>query len=278
MNTILKTRLHYYRYNVGIPVEQSAWATLVDDLRKKGLKKLVVTLHPSGEFRDKVKALDGQEVGLDTKHLFDNQWNTDEQTNLRLFDWTEWDFPNRDIKSGYWLEPTHEMYGIREHTLKCGYCAYMVPDTEKQPGDFCNECLGSEYLTEKDLHLTRLLPINSEFKGSRPKLTGEELAARRPLFVDAQIHGNTERSRERLAAKRVKLWEDRESRMRAANVEYEGNIWLMDNGVNTGNVIYYKHTHMFNFGWRKALSNSEVLELGLALKDFPFPHEFKTQE
>lgn len=219
------------------------------------------------------------DVWLDTAHLFSNQWNThaDSPTNpnTRVFDWHGAYDPRNgrnEYPSGHYLIVTDEMRVIRNNTYKCGYCGkYSSRDDV-----FCKRCLGSEYLSEGDLDLLRLMPVS--FDGSRAPLTGEELATLKPLYLAAQLKAadvRTEEERHAVIKKRDAAIKKRDAAIAKAQAECDGMIWLMDNGIKTDNCIYYDHTGVFCFGWRRGLCDDEKAQLTEALADFPAKYELK---
>ena len=183
-------------------------------------------------------------IELETKFLFDDQWNTAPNvcsaSGLRVFDWAENIFPNAHVKSGHWLEITPEMTAARANRIKCHYCGkqYEGPQAET----FCGACLDSPYLQPNDFKLTRLAPIDcNKFS----ELTADELAERMPLYKDAQLRGKTERAKRQHADKRAQLLTDRDKAIYKANRKYDGFTWLLDHSLNVENVIYYSHTDTF---------------------------------
>jgi hypothetical protein len=218
-------------------------------------------------------------VALSTSSLFDNQWNEEGGKNRRLFDWyLEYRLSGTHIKQGHWLEQTKGMIDIRNNTKKCGYCGNMTTGTE----EFCTKCIGSEYLEEKDLYLTRYRPV-SERPRQFPELTAGEKALLLPLYETAQGLGKA--NREALAhSKARKKVADLvpEARKKAAKLVEEAEkktvayTWLLDNKFrNLDNVIHYTHTDIFSFGWRKPYGKEEAAELRELLQDFPFNWEVK---
>lgn len=122
------------------------------------------------------------------------------------------------------------------------------------------------------------LGMTSEFMPNRPELTEGEKQYLKPLFVDAQINGNTDRSRKRLAAAREKLATDCQDAIDAAIIERDGFLWMMDRGIKTDNVIYYKHTNTFSIGWQKPLTGDLLDAFDKSMVGFPFLYEFKTDQ
>jgi hypothetical protein len=221
---------------------------------------------------------EGLPVDLETAHIFDNQWNTApiegiSAKGLRVFDWAE-DHPinfSNNIKRGHYLDITEDMRAVRRNTVACGYCGKQYRPAPEQV--FCDACLGSEYLKETNLHLLRLRPVAADGGAPRAPLTDEEKRQLTPAYVDAQINGRTERDKARIAAKRADVAKRYEDTIRNATTEHDGFVWLMDRGVNLGNVIYYNHTGRFCFGWRQPLTGAARGAMLAALVEFPFPYD-----
>lgn len=273
----MKTIIHTYSYDTK-EGDAAAYAALVARLANHPHR-----MHAIGEYY--VPAWDGQTVELETKHLFSNQWNTAagslSEKGSRVFDWAEEAIfingvERPHIKRGHWLEQTPEMVAIRQETATCGYCGHHHPTGAFA---FCPDCLGSEYLKEGDLPLTRMLPVAETWSGKRAPLTPAELAERLPLFIHAQTYGNTERDRVRLAKQRVDINHKAELRIDQAKTERDGMIWLLDHGLKIDNVIFYSHTGRFGFGWRTKLSAAELAALQAAIgAEFAFPYDIETDD
>ncbi len=221
--------------------------------------------------------VDGREIELETNFLFNNQWNTTNDSpalpNRRVFDWAEDHLiPYTGVHMGHWLEITDEMRSIRDNTVKCGYCGHLEPASDKV---FCDKCLDSQYLGEKDLHLLRLLPVSQDGEVRRAHLTVEERAGLYPRFKEAQIYGNSERGTRRRAKQREDILHKAEVAISNAADERDGMFWLLDKGLRIDNVIYYTHTSKFCFGWRKSITGGEREALVKELKGFRWDYEIK---
>lgn len=276
----LQTKIHYYEFDTRTPEGKSAWQAFKAE-RENGPRPFGPVFHEIGSSRK----LDGRTVTLETKHLFNNQWNTGPikgvtEKGLRVFDWfIQADhgshIPNsapHGIKRGHYLEQTPEMQNLRSQTVCCGYCGHQEP--AEKANAFCSECLDSEYLKESDLYLLRMVPV-SEKNGTRKPLTAAEKGHLLPLYRDAQIHGNTERGKARIKAQRARVESDYKSAIQNAQIKHDGFIWLMDRGVNTQNVIYYSHTRKFSFGWQSPIDETVLSSLLDTLPEFPFTYEIK---
>jgi hypothetical protein len=280
----VKTTVHVYRFDIGSErygntQKQTAERTAYRELREKlaGMGLRCMTTNggfddTARKYRDAVRALDGREIEIETAALFDDQVNTApipgvSESGLRLFDWREEVYPNEDIKEGQWLEQSESLQAARHGILKCGYCGKHEPVSSGL--NFCPHCLDSEYLKVEELHLTRLQRV-SEGRLRRAPLTTEEEAELHPRYVQAQIHGSTERGRARVKRERESIEKEYHAATMGAATKRNGLLWLMDRGFNTGNVIYYPHTDTFAFGWRKALSDEELSGWLDVMVEFPF--------
>jgi len=276
----MQTTVHTYYFDTTKPSEKTAYLALVDQLKAAGLR--CFEMYPSTEngWREKIEALDGQQVTLETEHLFLNQWNTApiagvSDLGMRLMDWSQNIFrQSGSIKSGYWLEQTPEMRDVRRNTNECGYCGHQQPAANGAV--FCPDCLDSEYLKQSDLHLLRLLAIDDG--AERAPLTDAEAAHLLPLYKDAQLRGSSERGKKRIAKKRADIEETYQRKTRTAQIERDGFLWLMDHGmpvVLVDNCIYYAHVDKFSFGWHSPVDAVLVSELLDVISEFPFVYEIK---
>lgn len=276
MSKTIKTTLHVFNFDTRNPEEKTAWLALRESL-KSGPREMESW---GGKPHMLGLSVGAYPVELDTSHVFDNQWNTSADTaripNFRVFDFAfdaEAGAPNKAIKRGHWIEQTAEMRAIRENTMKCGYCGKQEPAQNGYV--FCPHCIDSEHLKETDLKLTRMLPAGVSFGGNRPALSEDEAAHLLPLYRTAQIHGNSERGKARIAKARADIKKEYDKTIHEAKTKFEGFTWLMDRGINTGNCIYYSHTDVFSFGWREPLSDGLVSGLLDQLANFPFRYEMK---
>lgn len=285
----IKTTLHHYRFDLTDDAQRAAY----DKLRAETLNVIgfpVWRMHadfhnpgarkPTEDFIDKVRAAVGRventhgvtsgPVELETAHLFANQWNGSE---LRLFNWAECAYANRNIREGYYLEQTEEMREVLRATVKCGYCGHQKQAA--QGYTFCPDCLGSEYLKPSDLHLLRMVPV-CRTDDKRAPLTEAERAHLMPLYSDAQINGANARDVKRIAQIKRDAVTKRDQAIANAKEEHDAVMWIMANmpGV-IGNWIYYSHSAKHSFGWRNPI-DSETLELLLSkISEFPYAYEIK---
>jgi len=268
--TKLTTVIHVYRFDLKVSTEAKAW----NEVQRKLKKTHSHCMESHGGALHYRPELSGQTVELESKHLFDNQWNS---TAGRIFDWAldYKPYRNPNIKQGYWIEQTPEMSEVRNNTAKCGYCGHQEP---AGLNEFCPECLGSQYLKAEDLKLTRMLKVSKQFGTERKELTDSELAERMPLYIEAQTVGRTERDKRAIAKERLDIVKEFEEKTQAATTKRDGMLWLMDNGLRTDNVIYYSHTDTFCFGWRTPLSGELLNRVLDIISEFPFKYEIKKSQ
>jgi hypothetical protein len=273
----MKTVIHSYNFDIRTKDGAAAYAELRDKLTALGLR----CFESHGNGSHYMPDVDGREIELETKHLFDNQWNTAPipgvtEKGLRVFDWALDAISNigapRGIKRGHWLEQTAEMREIRRNTVKCGYCGRQEPAQKGYV--FCPHCLDSEYLAENDLHLTRMLPIDDT--RDRAPLTEPERAHLLPLYRDAQLHGVTERGKARIAAARARVESDYKKTIASAEEKRRAATWILDRfPALIDNWLFYEHTGRHCFGWRKPLAGETLSALLDAVSEFPFSYEIK---
>ena len=279
-NKIVKTGIKYYQFDISDKEENKKYLALCDEIKAIGLKKdthhwINFTYKSNNAFMDKIKTMEKRGVcEIETKFIFSNQWNTsDKSFNLRVYDWSECEFENTDIKEGYYLTDVKELFQLRQDTFKCGYCGkyYTRAEKEKENITFCNSCLDSEYLTEDNLILLRLRRINDD--GDFIPLNDIDKIALTEEYHKKQIIGRTARLKQKIIDKKKDLKKD----LLNAEKEYKAFMWLINNNVNYDNCIYHNHYDEFCFGWRNALSFDEEQDLKEVLKDFPYKYKLKTQ-
>ena len=295
MTDTIKAELVYYRIDVSRPEGRTAYAELCETLKEIpfetwvvqgrfpngetnfGLHKFIKSLQEKLDIRISTAEyqLHSREIHLETKHLFEDQWNTVEGFRLHnkaLFEW-----PALHIKEGYYIRQNPQMIAVLQGTAKCGYCRHQAPVGEK---DFCDKCISSPYLEVSQLRLLRMEPIEASERrtgktlrvprGAKP-LSEAELAVIMPRYVEAQ----------------TKLREQREAKLRAdveaefsktielATIKHDGMLWMLDAGISTESTVFYPHTRTFTFGWRNPVSKEVKAELVEKLKEFPFKFEIK---
>lgn len=278
----MKTILKSYYFNTQNPEEAAAYKTLAAQLAATN-GKCFETWGGKGSHYN-AAWLEGVPVTLEAGHLFGNQWNTapaDVAGNLRVFNWAQ-DYPvnfDKRIKRGHYLIMTDEMRAVLHDNVKCRYCGHTEPAARGH--EFCPKCIGSEYLTEKDLKLTRLMRVDDE-RGA-PRLTEAEAAELLPRWRLAQGLGKENRETLAQSKRRQKiagLVAEAETKaakdIEEAKTKTAAFTWLMDNGfLDIDNVIYYTHIGRFCFGWRAPIRGAEYGALVDLLCEFPFDYDIE---
>ena len=289
----ISTRIHVYRYNLKDDEQKAEYKSLCRALRNKvalasdpHAMKYDHLRNPGRGGRMKCNSSPGSHYGLgsedkgsivelETSNLFENQWNTtDESGGRRVFDWYEGIIYNHagnpnSWRVGHYLEITPEMVEIRQRVHKCGYCGSYADG----PG-FCEKCLGGPHLEPKDLGLLRLRPVADERKPREP-LTDDERAEIMPRYTEAQLRGTGERSKAYAIKKRQEIVDKYEAETAHGLTERDGFLWLMDRSLSVENVIYYSHTGRFGFGWRTPVSDEVYAVLVEELCEFPYDYDIK---
>lgn len=233
------------------------------------------------DFMRDMHAADGQEIVFNTKHLFADQWNTSDTEgaetarNKRVWAWSECVYPNKRIKEGYWFAVTDDMRAVLRDTLRCGYCGYHGPASSGLK--FCPACYGSEHLKPADLRLTRLLPVSA--KQDRPELSDAERAELMPRYTNAQIYGETERQKARIAKAKERIEAEYVKTCAVALEKRDAARWIMAHVPGAyENWIFYSHTGRHCFGWRTPLDAGTASALLDAISEFPFLYELKCDD
>lgn len=208
---------------------------------------------------DSFKYSKPETVEIETKCLFNNQWNTKDK---RVFDCIGC-YDNYDWNEIFaqWLDITPEMIQIRKDSYKCGYCGKQYCDPGK---GFCSECIGNKFLKKEDLYLLRLLSINSTLK--RKELTQMEFDILLPLWAKEQTETQNKLLKDKIEDFQRQIKKDYQNH----KIEFKGLQWLIDNKKfqYIDNIIYYNHTETFCIGWRDPVQDQqEVLK---DMKGFPY--------
>lgn len=274
----MKTKIHTYAFDLNDAMQREPYCQLKARLNaeiKAGTRGHCLNVFdmPGEESRKHRQMVrDAEQAGtltLETKHLFNNQWNSVEAG--RVFDWYEGINPdNRLLKFGHYLEITPAMVAIRRETLKCGYTGQQFPASAGMSFNTTAQALASPYLKEDKLHLLRLLPVCDADK-TRAELTEAEREELLPLYLAAQ----TKLRGELREKQRAEVTAEFEKDSRLARTEYEGRIWLLDHGVNLENCIFYTHTGRFGFGWRTPYGAKAAQAMREALAGFPFAFDIQ---
>lgn len=287
---ILSTTLVYYYFDITDSAQMAEWMAMKAEREAEGVECFNAIAHPRDHKYHgggNVHGFRSTAVQLETEDLkcaFDNQWNTIE--GQRVFDWYEGIVPNKSIKAGHYIRITKEIHDYRARVFKCGYCGegYWSESGDCPEPGYCTACLSSPHLKETDLHLLVLSRLRLPFVTTKELQTyrahsygliAPELHAR---YLREQGHATSMRDRERQARDRANVIADYTAAIDAAAVERDGKLWFLDNGYKLDNLIYYKHTGSFCYGWLRPLSNNEAAEWEVRLMQFPAPIEIKREK
>jgi len=127
----VETKLFYYYFNLNNENEAKAYHDLCAKMHKqKNVCFSSIGTDASKWYKETIKPLHGQTIRLETEFIFGNQWNTGptktSEQGLRVFDWAETIYPNRNIKEGQYLIITPEMQKIRLTWHRCAWCGKTI--------------------------------------------------------------------------------------------------------------------------------------------------------
>ena len=178
-------------------------------------------------------------VYLDTSYFFSNQWNaslhTPDAPGVRLFDWYERIVDNKNIKTGYYLEPTPGMLALRAKTHVCGYCGKL--DKTGHAPFWHKDCVSSPYLKENELYLTRFKPI-TEAEQSEAFYESLKERAESDLLVEYHAEQNERKLKEREKAI-AELIRSKADMIKNVEGKVDGSIWLLQRGINKNEFFCY---------------------------------------
>lgn len=191
---------------------------------------------------------------IETNFLFQDQYNTVE--GFRIHDWSETIYHNKSIKKGYYLTGDIDLLKTaKDNQYACGYCGARYNGAATP--HFCNKCLDSEYLTEDNFHLLRLLPISST--EDRPQLSDIESIPIKTAFLEGRKKFKLKQL-ERLKAKANKVLDDANKQCARVVYEAKAKAAFYTIGYDPSNLIYYDHTNEWCLGWRNPISEDEKSE------------------
>ena len=284
-NKTIKAKIYFYRYDISKKDEKKAYLKEMEIAKVFSGWTSPNTLHyinfsyeSNKEFNEKLKKLSKEKenkgfIHIETKHLFNNQFNTKE--GFRLWNWRENIFLNKDIKEGYYIKMPKEYFNLLENTFSCGYCGKQYTREEKTKKDlsFCDSCLGNEYLKEDNLFLLRLKRIND--KTERLPLNDCDNEVLTDINLKEFERLNKIRLRKKIKRLKEELLKDKQNDIKNIRAEFKGFMWCLNKGIETDNLIYYKHTKTFTFGWRDKLNFEKEQQLKKQLINFPYLYELK---
>lgn len=254
----MKTKLHHYSFNISDPNQKEKYLALKEKLSKE---KNRGKRHQVFDFDNYLrKTRDFDEVTIDTEFLFEDQLNTEE--GLRIHNWYQAVWPNKDIKSGYYIDITPEIIAARKNQYKCGYTGKRF--SKDNAPKFNLEALSNEFLEPELLHMLRVEPVSAGNR--RAKLTEEERNYLMPLYVEAQTSSNNTLNLDKIIKETKQI---AEKLTKQAERIKNCAKFLKQNNIQTNNMIYFNHSDLFRFGYRQSLCPEVKKALAEKLKDFP---------
>lgn len=273
MNTI-HTKIHYYNFNLDSnPEDRAKWKELYKMLKNTlGLKPSILNTEINRvDWKKIVHDNRTEDVYLETDYIFDNQWNgsSDTNKNYRFYDWKLYEFPNKNVKKGYWIEPSYETMDVRGQ-FQCRYCGKLMG---YDFGDgFHHECLGSKYLKADEIEIVSLCRVHERWhKNEKPvKIPGH--IWKEYTKKQAETWSNI------VSKKHITAKEKAEKDVLSANIRLEVSNFLIEHELfdHIENFIYYDHTDLVSFGWmsNSKYSKEKAQELRDSLEKNNFPFNF----
>lgn len=181
----MQTIIHTYSLDLTNSLDKVEYNKILENFKTDGRSQRKVMISKKNRYCDFDNFDNGSIVKLQTNFLFSNQWHT--ICGHRVFDWFEEANENNTIKRGHYLDITPAMIMLREIILICGFCGRF-----SLCGDFCMQCIGSEYLKQSELYLLRLKPASLYFPIRESLSDDENLAAWHQLQFVVDNQTNTE--------------------------------------------------------------------------------------
>jgi hypothetical protein len=262
MKTI-EIQIETYRFDTSKQDDKIKYEMLVTQLKARGLKLLDYIQDPR-TYHTTDKHIESGIYHVETKHLFNNQYNTEE--GFRVFEWSEPIFPNRHIKEGYYITDCEEFQKIRglQNTIhKCHYCGKQYEINTKN--GYCDSCFDSQYLRLSRLHLLELTPISEDYRHNKV-----------PKYIIDRYNNEQRAARLKRAQKdKADMLQSLKNKVIEAQKEYDIHVFLIENDIDIDNVIYYSRSKTVCFGWRDSLSSEEQQELKTKLENISFPYKYQ---
>lgn len=283
MSNTIHTKIHYYDFDIKEHEDRVKWGELFNMLRHDlGLKPHVFNTEVNRvDWKKIVHDNRTEDLYLETDYIFDNQWNgnSDTNKNYRFFDWKLYEFPNKDFKTGYWIEPTYETMDIRGQ-FQCRYCGKLMGYGF---GDgFHHECLGSRYLKANEIEITSLCRVYEKWAKNRKPVKIPGHIWKEYTKRQAQTWSNIASKKHITSIENAK--EKAEKAIISANIGLEVSNFLIDHDLfdHVDNFIYYNHSNTVTFGWMSSAKypkeKAEELRNSLEKNKFPFKFSIETYQ
>lgn len=115
---IVNVRLKTYCYNISIPEERLEYKHFLENMKENYPFKCLKSFS-SHKRMELIKKHQGEEIDIYIDSMFSNR----AYTNIgHLFYWYEEVYPNKNIKSGYYLIDIDELIKTLKNTWICEYC------------------------------------------------------------------------------------------------------------------------------------------------------------
>jgi len=193
---------------------------------------------------------------INTKHLFNNQSVTKE--GLRIFDFADYSrHPSEsNIRYGHYIENLDELNAARAEQFKCGYCGARRDGAQ---GQWCISCRGSQYLEPAQYALLEMRAVSDD--SPRDSTV--------PLDVIRDIEcRQAAAARKRVDARIEAMMKAAQQKVIDATREVTFLRICVDAGIGKlalDNLIYYRHSDSFCFGWRERVSPETARKIDSAL-------------
>lgn len=192
---------------------------------------------------------------------------------VRLFDWYEGIYTNTNIKKGYYINQSYEMAHLRHRVYKCGYCGHQIESYN--PPLFHKGCLGSPFLTLKDLPLTRYrpvvkLPFNQQLENAAQSLLN---TVHLEDYNAAQFNRRVKESQ----AEKQRLIEALPIALKAVEEKTNAALLLLEAGFHPSDYLIYRpqqRTVVKFYADTPAIIKDEWAK---KLGGFPYTYEFTRQ-
>lgn len=191
------------------------------------------------------------EYVVDLKHIFNNQYNvSNEYGSFRVFEYNRVYNHNGTGLLGYGYYISSGIEDIREYQKRvkeCNYCGKQYIDSQQK---YCDNCLGSELLSEDNYPLLRLTNIMD--KPSTKPLPKYMIKKIKEAHKNKLISRENSRYMDAVVQAKVDLKNNEK--------EHKFKTLLINNGFGykeLDNLIFYTHKQKFTFGWRESIQPSK---------------------
>lgn len=192
---------------------------------------------------------------LDEEILFSNQINTEKH---RIFDYCVTYFLSKSMFFGHWIfkDDLEKVNELRRNRYVCGFCNFQT-EVPQEHEYFCPKCLGSEFLREEDLYLTRLVSLSEE-RNKDEKIPENILS----------LYNIKQNYRLQVEKERALLQIDKDIKELRKKKNIISSIYDLGIDYRSSSLIYYGHKDTLSLRYPNGLKGSEKKQLKEKLKDF----------